>query len=75
MIMQHNEVEEIVAGMSDTARVQLISLLGELFNTLANLDAICPTPCPPCHAYMKFERLNQLLAALLEKHAETQEDA
>lgn len=70
MTKQQNEIiEGIVSGMSKTARTHLISMLGELFTTMANLDAICPTPCPPCHAYMKFERLNQLLASLLENNA------
>ena len=73
MITRENEIEAIVSGMSEPARVHLISMLGELFNTLANLDAICPTQCPPCHAYMKFERLNKLLAALLEQNADRED--
>jgi hypothetical protein len=60
------EVDEIVAGTSEQAQLHLMTLLSELFNTLLNLDVLCSLPHMPCQQYMKFEKLNRLLIALVE---------
>ncbi len=65
MAVRHgNEFSDIIEGCSPAARAQLARMLGEVFNTLENLDVICPIPKPPCHSYLKFEKLRRLYAAL-----------
>jgi hypothetical protein len=64
---QRREIEEIATGLSPQARKNLIPLLGELFNTLDNLGAICPTDYLACRQYMRFDKLRRLLAALNEE--------
>ena len=57
-------IDEILAGLSENARKELLSLLGELFNIIDNRDALCASPPPACEDYMKFNKLRKLLAAL-----------
>ena len=64
MIADDPMIDEISAGLSENARKELLSLLGELFNIIDNRDAFCASPPPTCEDYMKFDRLRKLLAAL-----------
>lgn len=63
-------IEQIAAGLSENARRELVSLLGELFNVIDNLDVLCANPPPVCSDYMRFLRLRKLLAALGGQHRE-----
>ena len=61
------DIARVVAGCTPDARQALLSILSLAFNTLDNLEAICPVFQPPCHDYLRFERLRKLNAALNEK--------
>jgi hypothetical protein len=61
------DIPRIVAGCSPDARQALLSILSLAFNTLDNLEVICPMFQPPCHKYLRFERLRKLHAALNER--------
>jgi hypothetical protein len=67
----HREPDEdilrIVAGCSADARESLRSVLSLVFSTLDNLETICPVLQPPCHKFLRFERLRKLHAALNDK--------
>jgi len=66
MTSQAEAIRIIAEGISRPVRLELIAMLKELFNVLTNLDVLCPVETPKCHAYLRFEKLNRLLAALLE---------
>ncbi len=55
---------EIVHRLTPAGRATLISLLGELFNVLDNLDTLCDQNAPGCRRAMTFERLRTLLHQL-----------
>lgn len=66
MVVQSEAVRIVAEGISRAARQELIAMLKELFSVLANLDVLCPIETPKCHTYLRFEKLNRLLAVLME---------
>ncbi len=71
--MSGEELEEIGAGISEPARIELIDLLTELFNVLANLEVLCTSPPPGCKKYMNFKKLKQLLNVLIGEERASKE--
>ena len=58
------DVQEFVRGLSPSGRNLLISLLGELFNVLDNIDVYCELNIRACKERTDFGKLRQMLALL-----------
>lgn len=64
VIMYDPYLEEVAAGISDSARRRLVPMLGEVFNVLDNMEVLCPNMAMYCREYVGFKQLRSLLVML-----------
>ena len=71
---QHKrEAEAIARSLPPEARVALLSIMGEIVNTLTNFDVSCPHQAVYCRQLIRLERARLLLDALNRVHAQAEQ--